>query len=110
MLEINPNKIDLVGRMGANFCFRASNNTLFEVQKPSSKLGIVFDQLPEHFRNNSILSGNDLTKLTNIESLLPKDEVAKFKENIDLEKNLKTTSNNLETREKFDHHFKYLLL
>jgi len=108
--QIDPNKIDLVGRMGANFYCRASNNALFEVQKPSSKLGIGFDQLPEHVRNSSILSGNDLAKLANIECLPHLEEVAKFKENIDIAKILNTTSNNLETRAKLHHHCKSLLL
>ena len=117
MLEIDPKGIStkdlqgyLLGSMGANFYCRASNNALFEVQKPSSKLGIGFDQLPEHVRNSSILSGNDLAKLANIECLPHIEEVAKFKENIDIAKILNTTSNNLETRAKLHHHCKSLLL
>ena len=64
----------------------------------------------EHVRNSSILSGNDLAKLANIESLPTLKEVAKSKKNNDIAKILNTTSNNLETRAKFDHHYNSLLL
>ena len=70
--QIDPNKIDLVGRMGGNWYCRASNNSLFEVQKPNSKIGIGYDQLPQHIRNSNILSGNDLAKLANVESRVSK--------------------------------------
>ena len=64
----------------------------------------------EHVRNSSILSGNDLAKLANIESLPTLKEVAKSKKNNDIAKILNTTSNNLETRAKLAHHYKSLLL
>lgn len=107
--QIDPNKIDLVGRMGANWYCRTSNASLFEVQKPNSKIGIGYDQLPQHIRNSNILSGNDLAKLANIESLPSIEDVAKFKENKDLVKILKSSVDDEQTRENLHYHCKKLL-
>ena len=107
--QIDPNKIDLVGRMGANWYCRASNTSLFEVQKPNSKIGIGYDQLPQHIRNSHILSGNDLAKLANVESLPSMEDVEKFKENKDLVKILKSSVDEKQTRENLHYHCKKLL-
>ena len=107
--QIDPNKIDLVGRMGGNWYCRASNTSLFEVQKPNSKIGIGYDQLPQHIRNSYILSGNDLAKLANVESLPSMEDVEKFKENKDLVKILKSSVDEEQTRENLHYHCKKLL-
>ena len=107
--QIDPNKIDLVGRMGANWYCRASNTSLFEVQKPNSKIGIGYDQLPQHIRNSHILSGNDLAKLANVESLPSMEDVEKFKENKDLLKILKSSVDDEQNRENLHYHCKKLL-
>ena len=107
--QIDPNKIDLVGRMGGNWYCRASNTSLFEVQKPNSKIGIGYDQLPQHIRNSHILSGNDLAKLANVESLPSMEDVEKFKENKDLVKILKSSVDEEQTRENLHYHCKKLL-
>ena len=107
--KIDPNKIDLVGRMGGNWYCRASNSSLFEVQKPNSKIGIGYDQLPQQIRNSHILSGNDLAKLANVESLPSMEEVEKFKLNEDLVKILKSSVDEEQTRENLHYHCKKLL-
>ena len=107
--QIDPNKIDLVGRMGGNWYCRASNTSLFEVQKPNSKIGIGFDQLPQHIRNSDILSGNDLAKLANVESLPSMEDVEKFKGNKDLVNILKSSVDEEQTRENLHYHCKKLL-
>ena len=107
--KIDPNKIDLVGRMGGNWYCRASNSSLFEVQKPNSKIGIGYDQLPQQIRNSHILSGNDLAKLANVESLPSIEDVKKFKGNKDLVKILKSSVDEEQTRENLHYHCKKLL-
>ena len=107
--QIDPNKIDLVGRMGGNWYCRASNTSMFEVQKPNSKIGIGYDQLPQHIRNSHILSGNDLAKLANVESLPSMEDVEKFKGNKDLVKILKSVVDEKQTRENLHYHCKKLL-
>lgn len=61
-------KLDLVGRMGGIHYSRA-NGALFEIPKPIRKTGIGVDQLPESVRNSSILTGNNLGRLGNVEQL-----------------------------------------
>ena len=107
--QIDPNKIDLVGRMGANWYCRASNSSLFEVQKPNSKIGIGYNQIPEHIRNSDILSGNDLAKLANVESIPSMEDIKKFKENKYLVKILKSSLDKKESRKNLHYHCKKLL-
>ena len=66
---IDQHKIDLVGRMGGNWYIRANSNSMFEVPKPIQQKGIGIDQLPEEIKNSSILTGNDLGMLGNVEKL-----------------------------------------
>ena len=63
---IDPHKIDLVARMGADYYCRASGDAVFEVAKPVSSLGIGVDALPGTIRNSHILTGNNLGQLANV--------------------------------------------
>lgn len=64
---IDPHKIDLVARMGADYYCRASGDALFEVAKPNTALGIGVDALPPTIRNSNILTGNNLGQLANVQ-------------------------------------------
>lgn len=77
--KIDQTKLDPVGRMGGNYYVRAHGNALFEVTKPITTLGIGVDQIPEDIKNSSILTGNDLGKLGNVESLPDETEVNDYK-------------------------------
>ena len=66
--RIDPQKLDLVARMGGNWYTRAQPG-MFEVAKPLTTLGIGVDALPEHVRRSTILTGNDLGRLGNVEQL-----------------------------------------
>jgi flavin reductase (DIM6/NTAB) family NADH-FMN oxidoreductase RutF len=76
---IDPHKIDLVGRMGGNYYCRASGNALFEVAKPLTTLGIGVDNIPASIRSSSVLTGNDLGQLGNVEKLPTAEEIAAYK-------------------------------
>ena len=75
--KIDQHKIDLVARLGVNWYTRA-NAGLFEVAKPLTTLGIGVDQISEEIRNSTILDGNDLGKLGNIEVLPTQEEINIF--------------------------------
>lgn len=77
--KIDPYKIDLVARMGDDWYCRANGDSLFEVEKPHSKIGIGVDSIPKEIRNSPILTGNDLGKLGNVESLPTREEIEKYK-------------------------------
>ena len=72
---LDPRKLDLVGRMGSDYYVRASGKALFTVEKPLEKTGIGVDSLPEDVRMSTVLTGNDLGKLGNIEILPSAPEV-----------------------------------
>lgn len=67
--KIDPQKIDLVARMGGDYYCRASGNAVFEVAKPNLQLGIGVDALPWPIRNSNILTGNNLGQLGNVHEL-----------------------------------------
>lgn len=67
--RIDPRKMDAVARMGGDYYLRAQSENIFTVPKPNEKLGIGFDKIPAAIRSSSVLSGNDLGRLANIERL-----------------------------------------
>jgi flavin reductase (DIM6/NTAB) family NADH-FMN oxidoreductase RutF len=67
--KIDPHKIDLVARMGADYYCRASGSAIFEVHKPNVELGVGVDALPHYIRTSHILTGNDLGMLGNCTSI-----------------------------------------
>ncbi|RMB63458.1 flavin reductase family protein [Dokdonia sinensis] len=75
--QIDPLKIDQVARMGGNWYSRAKEG-LFEVPKPIAQTGIGVDQIPEHIRLSSVLTGNDLGMLGNVEALPSQESIRAF--------------------------------
>ena len=67
--KIDQHKIDLVSRLGGSWYGRAAGESLFEVPKPLTTLGIGVDAIPEQIRNSNVLTGNDLGQLGNVEQL-----------------------------------------
>jgi flavin reductase (DIM6/NTAB) family NADH-FMN oxidoreductase RutF len=76
--RIDPEKIDLVARMGGDWYSRAKLG-LFEVAKPNEKIGIGVDQIPSDIRFSKVLTGNHLGQLGNSESLPDETSVNEFK-------------------------------
>ena len=76
---IDQQKIDLVARMGGNWYCRADANSMFEVVKPVTTVGMGIDNIPEDIRNSTILSGNDLGKLGSVKELPNETEVNEYK-------------------------------
>ena len=96
--QVDPDKIDLVARLGGNWYSRTNAKALFKVNKPLLKLGIGIDQIPEYIRNSKVLTGNDLGQLGNIEKLPTINEINEFKNSesfTSYKNNLKESKNNL---------------
>ncbi|APD05725.1 uncharacterized protein UJ101_00172 [Flavobacteriaceae bacterium UJ101] len=72
--NIDPLKMDLVGRMGGMYYNSTFDASLFTIPKPLAALGVGFDQLPKEIRESTILSGNDLAMLANVEKIPSKKE------------------------------------
>lgn len=77
--QIDPAKIDLVARLGGNWYSRTNKTALFEVAKPIANMGIGIDQIPAPIKNSTVLTGNNLGQLGNVEKLPSSEELAEFK-------------------------------
>ncbi len=75
---IDQHKIDLVSRMGGNWYCRADKNSMFEIEKPITSIGIGVDQIPAEIRNSTILTGNDLGLLGSIEAFPTQAEINNY--------------------------------
>ena len=75
--DLDTQKLDLVARMGKSWYSRASGNSLFEIPKPIFNKGIGVDQLPSHVLQSTILNGNHLGRLGNMEHLPSVEEIEK---------------------------------
>ncbi|MAO71440.1 MAG: flavin reductase [Flavobacteriales bacterium] len=66
---IDPLKLNIVSRLGSNWYGRTTKDSLYEIAKPISRIGMGFDNLPEKIRNSKILTGNELAILASAESI-----------------------------------------
>lgn len=72
--KIDPQRIDLVGRMGRAFYVRASGDAVMAMPQ-SQKLPVVgYPGLPEHIRQSHQLSANDVATLAGGRSFPARDE------------------------------------
>lgn len=79
--KIDQFKLDAVARMGGDYYCRAQGNAIFKVPKPLATIGMGVDQIPEVIRKSTVLTGNDLGMLGNVEQLPTKgsiDEIIEY--------------------------------
>jgi flavin reductase (DIM6/NTAB) family NADH-FMN oxidoreductase RutF len=74
---IDQYKIDLVARAGGSYYSRAREG-FFEIPKPISTLGIGVDAIASEIRNSTILTGNNLGMLGNVDQLPVEQTVDNF--------------------------------
>lgn len=67
--RLDPNKLDLMGRMGRNYYVRASGNAIMEIYQSVTEIPIGFDGLPDEVRHSKILTGNELGALASLTSI-----------------------------------------
>ena len=96
--SLDPEKLDLVARMGGNWYSRADKNSLFEIPKPIYSKGIGVDGLPMHAINSKVLTGNDLGRLGNSAEKPLLESIEKCKKNQEVNAILKIF--NLEEKHK----------
>lgn len=91
--RIDPNALDLVARMGADWYSRCRVGA-FKIPKPTHRIGIGFDQLPDSIRNSNIFTGNDLGKLAQIDKIPNyKEALASISNNSRIKTEWKTKKN-----------------
>ena len=67
--KIDPFKVDAVARLGGNWYSRVNGDNIFAIAKPIQQKGIGIDQLPIAIKTSSILTGNELAMLANVEEI-----------------------------------------
>ena len=72
--DIDPFKLNIVSRLGANWYGKTTKESLYEIAKPISRMGMGIDNLPENIRNSNILTGNELAILASAENIPSKNE------------------------------------
>ncbi len=75
--KIDQIKMDHVARLGGDWYSRVTADSLFQVAKPLTTMGIGVDALPEHIRHSKILTGNNLGQLGNVEQIPQYDEATR---------------------------------
>ena len=73
--RIDPNKIDLMGRMGRAYYVRASGEAIQTIVQPVTQVSIGYDRLPESIKKSSILRGNDIGILAGIKEVPKPDSI-----------------------------------
>ncbi len=71
---IDPFKLNIVSRLGANWYGKTTKESLYEIAKPISRMGMGIDKLPQEIRNSEILTGNELAILASAENIPEKKE------------------------------------
>jgi flavin reductase (DIM6/NTAB) family NADH-FMN oxidoreductase RutF len=72
--NIDPFKLNIVSRLGANWYGKTTKKSLYEIAKPISRMGMGIDNLPKEIRNSKILTGNELAILASAENIPEKKE------------------------------------
>lgn len=98
---IDQYKLDLVARAGGSYYSRA-NAGFFEIPKPLTSLGIGVDQIPREIRNSTVLTGNNLGMLGNVEALPNQQNVDNFAQENPHFKGLKTQEKHTFAKEFLD--------
>jgi flavin reductase (DIM6/NTAB) family NADH-FMN oxidoreductase RutF len=86
--RIDPDKMDLMGRMGRAYYVRCSGQAIHTIVQDYHPVTIGFDLLPEHIKNSPVLTGNDLGKLAGQVSFPTAEEIEEAQKNTEVLKAL----------------------
>lgn len=73
--RIDPNKIDLMGRMGRSYYVRASGDAIHSIFQAVTEITVGYDALPEHVKKSNILTANEIAILGGIPVMPSLEEV-----------------------------------
>ena len=81
---IDPFKLNVVSRLGADWYGKTTKDSIYEIAKPISRMGMGIDNLPQEIKKSKILTGNELAILASAENIPEKTEFT-LRENINTE-------------------------
>lgn len=76
--RLDPDKLDLMGRMGRNYYVRASGNAVMEIYQSVTEIPLGFDGLPAQIRESHVLTGNEIAALASLKNLPTQLEIQEF--------------------------------
>lgn len=82
--RIDPDKMDLMGRMGRAYYVRCNGPAIHTIVQEYSPVTIGYDQLPGHIKSSAVLTGNDLGKLAGQVALPTAEEIATVAQQVDV--------------------------
>jgi len=82
--RIDPDKMDLMGRMGRAYYVRCSGDAIHTIVQEYNPVSIGYDHLPDHIKNSPVLTGNDLGKLAGQVAFPTLEEIADAREQEDV--------------------------
>ncbi|OYX17972.1 MAG: flavin reductase [Algoriphagus sp. 32-45-6] len=82
---IDPYKLSPVARLGGNWYSKITPDSLFQIPKPLTTLGIGVDQVPAEIKNSEILTGNNLGRLGNVETLPSEIDLMEFSNSAEIQ-------------------------
>ena len=103
--NINPFKMNLVSRYGLNWYGKTTNDSLYEISKPISRIGMGVNNLPENIRKSEILTGSNLAILASAEEI--PESITKQNKLTTVEKHIKAKE--LLEKGKFDEAWQILI-
>ncbi len=78
--RIDPQRIDLVGRMGRAFYVRASGAAIHTLFQPMDVMGMGFDQMPPSIRHSAVLTGSELAEIASLTAWPDRQAINHFAE------------------------------
>ncbi len=93
--RIDPNKTNLVGRMGRAFYTKTNSESIFRIFQPVNELGIGAENLPQAITTSDVLTGKHIWQLARVTQIPVADGIL----NKDLEAPLSKANNESEQHE-----------
>ncbi len=86
--RIDPNRMNLVGRLGRYWYTKASGSALFEIARAERPLPIGFDGLPDSLKSSNVLTGNNLAEIAGLIELPTEEAILSIKADARVQKTL----------------------
>jgi len=89
--RIEPDAIDLMGRMGRTYYTRASGKSIHSIIQNYQPVPVGYEALPSFFKTNKLLTANDLGGLAGMTAFPTEAEINDFKNDIEIKALIRST-------------------
>ena len=82
--RIEPDAIDLMGRMGRTYYTRASGESIHSIIQNYQPVPVGYEALPSFFKTNKLLTANDLGGLAGMTAFPTESEITTFRNEVEI--------------------------